>query len=220
MGKATTTLSKEEQKLEKQRKKDEEKRLKEEKKKQKKMDKEAKKLGKSPSKFGSTLSSMSPASKRQSTALVIDMPEDVINRKFEELLDSMGANAEARETYLKYSMTVKYSLIKNKEVAEQAVNDMEHGHSPSVMITKLNSNFDKKTLQDVEISLRTKPINWVDTFINCGGIEAVASVLASTNIMSSNKDKVDFDTQSLCVSCFRAILNTDVSCRTTRLQTL
>jgi hypothetical protein len=197
-------------KEEKQRKKEEEKRLKEEKKKQQKLEKEAKKFGKSPSKY---LSPASPMSNRSSVALTVppDMDESDINEKFEKLLDSMGANSEVRETYMKYGLAVKYNLIKNKEVAELAVNDIEHGHSPSIMISKLNTNqLDKKTLQDAEISLRTKPINWVDTFINCGGIEAISSILASTNVLSNQgRDKVDYDTQYLCVSCFRAILNTD-----------
>jgi hypothetical protein len=190
-------LTKEELKLEKQKKKEEEAKKKEQKKLEKQRAKDNKKYGSSPS------SSHMP---RKSSTVVIDIPEEEVEEKFERMLDEMGASTQVRDTYAKYSIQLKYSMIKNYEEAEKTANDVDRGVPE--LITRLNEKFDRKTLQDVLISLKTKPVKWVETFVNFDGIRTISHILATTNMYSTSKS-TDHEIQNDCVNCFRAILNTD-----------
>lgn len=195
-------LTKEEQKLEKQKKKEEEAKRKE----QKKLAKfsSRKSLLASPSSSSSSSSHLNP----HQPPLALP-PADEIEEKFERMLDSLGANSEVRETYANYSLENKWRLARNYEEASKAANDMDHGVPE--LISRLNEQgLDKKTLQDVLISLKTKPVTWVHTFVNYDGIKTISQILASTNLIkTSSKDLVDHTVQNDCVNCLRAILNTD-----------
>jgi len=194
-------LSKEEQKLEKQKKKEEEAKRKEQKK-WLKLSSSKKHLS-SPTQMSAFSSNPSHA---QSSFTM--PPADEIEERFERMLDSIGANNEVRETYANYSLENKFRLAKNYEDASRAANDMDHGVPE--LISRLNEGFDKKTLQDVLISLKTKPVTWVQTFVNYDGIKTISQILASTNLIkTSSKDAVDHAVQNDCVNCLRAILNTD-----------
>lgn len=81
---------------------------------------------------------------------------------------------------------------------------------PQTLIEQFQEQGDLKTLQKIQVLLRTQPIRWVNSFIGMDGIRVIAEALATTNVLSVQRTSEDVQFQTECVHCFRAILNTKI----------
>ncbi|KAL9643800.1 hypothetical protein ABK040_013215 [Willaertia magna] len=209
--------TKEEKERLKKEKEEEKKRLKEEKeleKKRQKEEKERKKLEeqqkKEEKKRSKTLppSQSAPQSLSSLMDVSLDMSEEEINNNLEKMLDSIGAKEEVKIITRKNTLVNKYQMVKTwMENQKQLSNEQSEDSIPKLMFKLKNK--DIQALKDISVTLRNNPVSWVERFIDTGGIKLLNEILATTNLLKQSKNKDDDTIQWDCLTCFKAILNTE-----------
>lgn len=75
----------------------------------------------------------------------------------------------------------------------------------------MESQPEQRLLQSILVQLKTSPIQWVEKYIEAGGVVALTSTIASTNLIRkpTNKTEQEEIIQGLCVECIQALMNTE-----------
>ncbi|KAL9643878.1 hypothetical protein ABK040_013289 [Willaertia magna] len=136
------------------------------------------------------------------------MSEEEINNNLEKMLDSIGAKEEVKIITRKNTLVNKYQMVKTwMENQKQLSNEQSEDSIPKLMFKLKNK--DIQALKDISVTLRNNPVSWVERFIDTGGIKLLNEILATTNLLKQSKNKDDDTIQWDCLTCFKAILNTE-----------
>ena len=175
-------------------------------------------------------------------SFTIQKPTDdrIIEEQFLQLMQKRGWHNlpdQARRQMLAYPAAKKWTLVHQDRltelqgeqkrrntirqtgqygtVMEMLVNAEEEG-TPEWFVKKVMENtISPKQLASLAVSLRTQPIGWVKTFVECQGQVALTNVLGKINrrqaqgpspVEGSTSDK-DLDREYDIVKCLKALMN-------------
>lgn len=84
--------------------------------------------------------------------------------------------------------------------------------TPQYVVSSLRSSpFDNEVIKNVTVLLRTQAVNWIEQFLESGGLETLVANLST--VLSYNKRRVDIDAAPLeenYVKCLKSLMNNKV----------
>jgi septal ring factor EnvC (AmiA/AmiB activator) len=132
-----------------------------------------------------------------------------INVQYRNMLIDLGiTNEQVIQQEMSKPVNAKYLAVVNYQ---KNVDDYlgEDAYPPENIIEDLVLSRDcLPLLKNIQMLLRTGPIEWVHCFIASDGIAALSHTLSRTNLLSDSKSESDIAKQMECLLCLKAIFNT------------
>ncbi|KAF9356289.1 hypothetical protein BGX26_005472 [Mortierella sp. AD094] len=165
----------------------------------------------------STSGTVSEAGRADAMSLARPRTDQEIEDRFVDFMNNMGMHEpEQRKAMVGLTVDNKWKLIFQHESQEQSkAKKREEGFidksSPEYYVRKLQAdgdlrNTDSKFLLALHVSLKSQPISWVRSFIQCRGQQALCNALSTLNHRPSRRD-ADLAMELEIVKSLKTILN-------------
>jgi hypothetical protein len=99
-------------------------------------------------------------------------PADELEMLFETFLENLNLPEEKKEVMKKFPDARKWDIVQ-QQMNEQQEDEETAEDEIQADLADLKETPNKELLQSLSVSLRSKPIHWINKFVELGGINAL-----------------------------------------------
>ena len=122
-----------------------------------------------------------------------------VDRMLEIAMDDLNLPADKKDEFRAFDGDRKWELIKrNKQDTDESSRDEILGKLKS-----LNPDFPLPEARDVLVTLRSKPVRWIQLFIELEGLSVIMESLKRFQSIGESQR------EEICIRCVRALMNTN-----------
>eukprot|EP00835_Amoeboradix_gromovi_P003388 NODE_222_length_13951_cov_0.396982.p1 type:complete len:1016 gc:universal NODE_222_length_13951_cov_0.396982:1079-4126(+) len=125
--------------------------------------------------------------------------EEEIDKQLELAMDDLNLPADKKDEFRAFDLDRKWELIKrNKQDSDESSRD-----EILRKLRNLNPDFPVIEAKDVLVTLRSKPVRWIQLFIELEGLSVIMESLKRF------QDIGESQREEICIRCVRALMNTN-----------